>query len=288
MNSMTGYGYEEITSDEYTLSVEIKSYNARFLDITVNLPAFLSRLENAIRDKVANAVSRGKVEVYIKLKEHKNAFTVEADLEAAKLYASEIAKIASAINIKQEGLLELVVAQEGVLSCQKSCDVDSYYAKIEPALSAALKQFVADRAREGENLKADILKMVLKLRSCAKVFEEWQPKMEEIFKENITKKFNELLGDKVDEARIMQETAVLLVKYTINEEIVRLNSHLQALENELLTNATPGKKIDFISQEINREINTIGSKNQIAEVGSAVISAKDALENIREQMRNVE
>jgi len=112
--------------------------------------------------------------------------------------------------------------------------------------------------------------------------------MEQFFKEQITTKFNELLGDKADENRIMTETAAMLVKYTINEEIVRLHSHIAAMKAEMKNNPVPGKKLDFICQEMNREINTIGSKNQFAEVGAMVIQAKDSLENIREQAKNVE
>ena len=112
--------------------------------------------------------------------------------------------------------------------------------------------------------------------------------MEGFFKDLITRKFNELLGDGADQQRIMTETAAMLVKYTINEEIVRLQSHLQALRNEMTQNPVPGKKMDFLCQEINREINTIGSKNQFTEVAAMVITAKDSLENIREQARNVE
>jgi uncharacterized protein (TIGR00255 family) len=112
--------------------------------------------------------------------------------------------------------------------------------------------------------------------------------MEQTFKEQLSNKFHELLGDQVDENRIMTEVASMLVKYTINEEIVRLHSHLDAMKTEIQNNPTPGKKLDFICQEINREINTIGSKNQFAQVSSVVINAKDALENIREQSKNVE
>ena len=111
--------------------------------------------------------------------------------------------------------------------------------------------------------------------------------MENVFKEIITAKFNDLLKDNVDENRIMTEVAAMLVKYTINEEIVRLQSHIKAMKDELDNNPYPGKKIDFICQEMNREINTIGSKNQFAEVGAMVIKAKDSLENIREQSKNI-
>ena len=137
-------------------------------------------------------------------------------------------------------------------------------------------------------MKRDLLEKLEKLSECAKFFTEWQPKMEEMFKEQITTKFRELLEDKADENRIMTETAAMLVKYTINEEIVRLKSHIAAMRDELEKNPTPGKRLDFICQEMNREINTIGSKNQFAEVGAMVITAKDSLENIREQSKNVE
>ena len=159
---------------------------------------------------------------------------------------------------------------------------------IEDVFNSSLEKFCQDRKREGENLKKDLQEKLDKLFECAAFFKEWQPKMEMLFKEQLVSKFNELLGDKVDENRIMTEVASMLVKYTINEEIVRLFSHLEAMKNEIQNNPVPGKRLDFICQEMNREINTIGSKNQFAEVGAMVINAKDALENIREQSKNVE
>ena len=147
---------------------------------------------------------------------------------------------------------------------------------------------MADRAREGKNLKADLLKKLDALDQCAAFFAQWQPQMEGKFREQILSRFEELLGDKVDQNRVMAEVAALMVKYTINEEIVRLQSHLKAMRKEMEENPAPGKRLDFICQEANREINTIGSKNQFVEVGQKVIDAKDALENIREQSKNVE
>ena len=161
-------------------------------------------------------------------------------------------------------------------------------ATIEPVFDSVLEKFNADREREGENMKRDLHEKLEKLSECAHFFTEWQPKMEEMFKEQITTKFRELLEDKADENRIMTETAAMLVKYTINEEIVRLHSHLAAMKTEIENNPAPGKKLDFLCQEANREINTIGSKNQFAEVGAMVIASKDSLENIREQAKNVE
>ena len=137
-------------------------------------------------------------------------------------------------------------------------------------------------------MKADLLEKLAVLEKCAVFFKEWQPKMEGLFKEQITARFNELLGENADQNRIMSETAAMLVKYTINEEIVRLASHISAMKDEINNNPIPGKRLDFICQEMNREINTIGSKNQFAEVSAMVVNAKDSLENIREQSKNVE
>ena len=171
---------------------------------------------------------------------------------------------------------------------QKNTDFEKYWLMIEPVLDSALAEFTEDRSREGQNLKADLLEKLGKIQESENVFKTWIPKMESVFKENLQTRFQELLGENYDQQRVFTEIAALLVKYTINEEVVRLQSHIDALKSEITENPAPGRKIDFICQEMNREINTIGSKNQFIEVGQAVINAKDALENIREQAKNVE
>ena len=299
MNSMTGYGYEELVEEKLFLSVEIKSYNSRFLDLSINLPSSLSRLENFFREKMTAAVVRGKVDVYIRLREEEPATTVLVNRDAVRSYAAAINEVSQILSQMQEDAgsqplsgakspLELVLSQEGVLVSHRDFDLDAYKALLEPVFDKALEQFVADRRREGENLKADLQEKLEVLEKAADFFTQWQPQMEAAFKENLQRRFQEFLGEGYDQQRVLTEVAALLVKYTINEEIVRLKSHLLALAKELVDNATPGRKIDFICQEINREINTIGSKNQFTEVGAMVITAKDALENIREQARNVE
>lgn len=288
MTSMTGYAYEEKSGDTAVVSVEIKSVNSRFLDLTINLPPYLNQLESYYRKKISEKVLRGKVDVYIRVKELESDTEISADTGVAKSYLEAIKKVAQATGYSTEIPLSLIISQPGVLNSNKSYDVEKYKVLIDPLFDSALKTFVSDRTREGENMKKDLLAKLSKLEECAKFFIEYQPKMEEIFKEQITSKFKELLGDHADENRIMTETAAMLVKYTINEEIVRLNSHISAMKNELENNPVPGKKLDFICQEMNREINTIGSKNQFAQVGAMVITAKDSLENIREQAKNVE
>ena len=289
MKSMTGYAYNEISSDESVVSVEIKSYNSRFLDLTINYPPFLGRLEKKIRDICTSEILRGKVDVNIRIRDFAPQTVVEADVKTAKVYIDAITKVAEAMGRKKEDIpLNLITQQDGVLVTQKEYDMDRYWNMIEPVLNNSLKQFAEDRIREGLNMKTDLLSKLAKIEECEKVFVEWMPKMEEAFKNNLVQRFKDLCGSDYDEQRVMSETAAMLVKYTINEEVVRLQSHIDAMKNEFENNNAPGRKIDFICQEMNREINTIGSKNQFTEVGQTVIVAKDALENIREQAKNVE
>ena len=288
MTSMTGYSYVETSTETSTVSVEIKSVNSRFLDLTINLPPYLNQLESSFRAIISEKVVRGKIDVYIRVKENESDIEIAADTNAAKAYLDAIKKIADATGYSSDIPLSLIISQPGVLNTNQNYDVEKYGQMISPVLKEALDKFCADRKREGENLKKDLLSKLSKLEECAAFFKEWQPKMELNFKEQITAKFKELLADQVDENRIMTETAAMLVKYTINEEIVRLHSHLAAMKTEIENNPAPGKKLDFLCQEANREINTIGSKNQFAEVGAMVIASKDSLENIREQAKNVE
>lgn len=288
MTSMTGYGYNEMNYETAIVSVEIKSVNSRFLDLNINLPPFLNSIESYFRNKISQNITRGKVDIFIRVKELESDAQIYADTKMAKSYYDAIKEVAIATGYDEKSIpLSLILEQNGVLNSNKSYDVEKYQLMIDPIFDNALNQFVKDANREGENLLVDLKSKLLELETCADFFKKWQPKMENVFKEIITAKFNDLLKDNVDENRIMTEVAAMLVKYTINEEIVRLQSHIKAMKDELENNPYPGKKIDFICQEMNREINTIGSKNQFAEVGAMVIKAKDSLENIREQSKNI-
>ncbi len=289
MTSMTGYSYVEKSFEKAIVSVEIKSVNSRFLDLNINLPSFLNSLESFFRAKISEKIVRGKLDVNIRVKELSSDTEVLPDSVAAVSYLNAIKKIALACGYSSENIpLGLIISQPGVLNENRTYDVDSYKELLIPVFEECFEKFIADRKREGENLKKDLQEKIEKLYECAVFFKDWQPRMEETFKTLITDKFKELLGDNVDENRIMTEIAAMLVKYTINEEIVRLFSHLDAMKSEIEKNPTSGKRLDFICQEMNREINTIGSKTTFADVSAMVITAKDSLENIREQSKNVE
>ena len=289
MNSMTGYGFREEIVENTQISVEIKSVNSRFLDLYINLPSFLNPIESKLRKLVSEKIVRGKIELTVRIKDNNCNSTVSVDTAAAKMYSDAILSVAKALGKSEYDIpLSLIINQEGVLNISHQYDAEEYWKKIEVVFYPVFDQFVEDRKREGENLKADLLEKISVLEECAGFFKEWQPKMEQKFRDQLYARFKELLDDNVDENRIMTETAAMLVKYTINEEIIRLHSHLKAMKDEIENNPIPGKKLDFICQEANREINTIGSKNQFTEVGAKVIAAKDALENIREQLKDVE
>jgi uncharacterized protein (TIGR00255 family) len=288
MKSMTGFASREIQDETISLSVEIKGYNSRFLDLFVYLPPFLSSLESEIRDYISGRFKRGKVEVSIRVKERNSDISVSVNHRAAKAYHDTILGLAGALGLREKPSLALLLGMEGVLEIEKTRDDEKYRALIQPLLQKAADQFEAERVREGKHTREDILSHIASLEASLGTVASYAPVIEASIRENLKTRFTELLGDKIDENRILAETAVLLMKYTISEELSRLSSHLAEFRSETERNPSPGKKLDFLCQEINREFNTIGSKTPVLEVSRAVVDMKDALENIREQLRNVE
>ena len=288
MKSMTCYAYKEVVNENITVSVEIKGHNSRFIDIYIYLPPWISSLEPWIREYLSSRFSRGKLEIGIRVKEEGAPVSVSINKNAAIVYQKALNELAKALCLKEEPGLGLILDLEGVLETETKRNVDKYRTFIEPVLAAAADQAEAERIREGRHTLEDILCHVAVLEESVKKINSLVPEVETSIKENLTLRFKELLGDRIDETRILAETAVLLMKYTISEELSRLSSHLSEFRIEAGKNSGPGKKLDFLSQEINREINTIGSKTPMLEVSRAVVEMKSALENIREQLRNVE
>jgi uncharacterized protein (TIGR00255 family) len=288
MKSMTGFAVQEILEEGISVSIEIKGYNGRFLDIFVNLPPFLFSLESEIRDYVSSRFRRGKIDLTIRVKEPNSDIAVSLNHRAARAYQDGILALAKDLGLEQKPDLALILGMEGVLEIEKTRDDRRYRDIIGPLLQKAADQFDAERLREGRSAQDDILSHVASLEASLAIIVSYSPVLEASIRENLRNRFMELLGDRIDENRILAETAVLLVKHTISEELSRLSSHLEEFRLEAGRNPSPGKKLDFLCQEINREINTIGSKTPILEVSRAVVDMKDALENIREQLRNVE
>lgn len=288
MKSMTGYGHRDWSDDSISLSVELKSYNNRFLDIFVNLPSFLSPLEPRVREFLSDRCLRGKVEVSVRAKELRGDVSVTVDEATATAYFGAVKRLAGVLGLEENPKLSTILGLEGVLVAERSRDPERFWVPLERLLSEAFVDFDAARTREGRATEEDIFSQLGVIETALAVVSSHCPVMEAAIVDNLRNRFREVLGDQVDENRVLAETAVLLMKYTISEELSRLSAHLKEFRAEAERNPAPGKKLDFLCQEINREINTIGSKTPVLDVSRAVVNMKDALENVREQLRNIE
>lgn len=288
MKSMTGFGYSEYKDEERRVSVDLKAYNNRYLDIFINLPQHCTGLEPRLRDIISQEVTRGRVELSVKTRELQEDLEIFLDEKAVKRYADILYKIKKITGVRGRPRLSHLLRMEEVLKVEKKFDVESIGKIIEKLLSDCLKEFDRERKKEGEKTKQDVEKQLSVLENAVATVRSKTGELEEKLKETLRDRFYQLLGEGVDESRIYAETAVLLVKYDVNEEITRLTSHIARFKDILDEENGIGKKLDFICQELNREINTIGSKSTLLEVNQAVIDSKDAIEKIREQLRNIE
>ncbi len=288
MKSMTGFGYREYQDDRLRMTLELKGYNNRYLDIAVSLPPFLSPLENRVREEIAKGIPRGRVEVSLKVRETEEGVTVSIDRGAVRAYAGALRELAELAEIEEPLHLSHLLRLEGVLKAERERNLEDYWDRLRPLLRDTLAEFESSRVREGRALEADILSQIGLLEQRTALIEEHVPELESTIRDSLRQRFREVLGNEADEGRIYTETAVMLVRYTINEEIVRIRAHLSSFRENAAADGPVGKKLDFICQELNREINTIGSKSILVPVSQAVIDMKDALENIREQLRNLE
>jgi uncharacterized protein (TIGR00255 family) len=285
---MTGFGYCERETEKYYAAVEIKSYNNRYLDLQINLPPFLSPLEPKIREFMSSRVKRGRVEVYLRFRELEEDLTIRLDKKVAREYAEVLRSLKAETGIEEELNLSHLLRMEGILKSSRSRDVELYWQALEPLMQEAAEAFIAVRRREGTETRKDILDQIETIEEALGKISATEGELEAFFTETVRKRFNEVLGDQVEENRILTEIAALMVKYTIHEELVRLKGHLNSFREIIDDDAGAGKKLDFLAQEIHREINTIGSKSVQYNISSGVVQMKDALENIREQLRNVE
>jgi len=285
---MTGFAHREWAEESISLSVEIKGCNSRFLELQVYLPPWLSHLEPKARGLISGICGRGKVEITVRVKEINAPLNVTVNTNAARAYMEALSALAADLGIDASLSIPVLTGMEGVLDVEKKHDEQRYWSVIEPVLKETVSLFQAERVREGKHTQEDILNSISIIESALQTVESHIGEIENSIKENIKARFKELSDDAIDENRILAETAVLLMKYTISEEVSRLSSHLAEFRAETARNERPGKKLDFLCQEINREINTIGSKSAMLEVSRAVVEMKEALENVREQLRNVE
>jgi uncharacterized protein (TIGR00255 family) len=288
MKSMTGFAYREHRDKKHKITITMKSYNNRFLDILVYLPSFLNPLEQKIRAFLSKRISRGRVELYVKAVELGQAAQIAVDPYYVESYVQALRQLAEAAGIREKIRLSHLLRIEGMLQSEQSLDLDEYWLDFEPVLDSVFEEFDELRKREGRATEKDIVGLLGQIETEISGLEAVAPQLEEKIKNDLRNRFEDLLANGIDENRILTETAVLLMKSDIHEELVRTRSHLASFKKILQERSPLGKKLDFICQELNREFNTIGSKNLLSEVDSSIVVLKDALEKIREQLRNVE
>jgi len=292
MLSMTGFGYAEKEIGGFSMSVEIKSLNTRYLDIIVSLPSALSVLESNVRKIIQENFSRGRIEVYIRVKDLEESIRVSVDKKAAEAWREGFFELMKVLNIrggkKRTLSVDLLSQMDGVFKTEKTRKASDYKPVMEELLNLASETAMEDKKREGAFLARDIENQLGIIESSLMEIEKHAPEVRKEIEKSMRERFLEILGDENSEQRIMQEVAVWIVKTDINEEIIRLRSHLSAFRNLSAAENAVGKKLDFLAQEMGREINTIGSKSPQAQVSMLVVDMKDALEKLREQLRNVE
>lgn len=291
--SMTGFGRGQNTNDIFDVTVEIKSVNNRYCDIIVKMPKKLNVFEDKIKNKIKAKLSRGRVEVYINFEEKSyDNYEVTPNFDILDKYVKTYRAIQERYELKNElNISHLSRIQDGIEVAYLERGEEEYWAVLEPAIDDALIRIHEMRANEGSQLKEDILSKVEKIRTVLALIEEQVPRILEAYKTKVKDRIAELLSEmntELDELRLANEIAIYADKTNINEEIVRINSHLDQIVSILEISAPMGRKLDFLIQELNREVNTIGSKSPDIDISNHVIELKSDIEQIREQVQNLE
>ncbi|MDT0553731.1 YicC/YloC family endoribonuclease [Urechidicola vernalis] len=283
LQSMTGYGKTELQLPTKKITIEIKSLNSKNLDLNVRTPSYYKEKEMKVRKTIASILVRGKVDFSIFVESIGQSSSSQINKETVVSYMNQLKEISPASELE---LLEMAIRlPETIQSKRESLD-DNEWKEIEEGINTALKNIATYRKDEGEVLKQDFLKRIAVLQNLLDEVITIDPQRIENVKERLNKAISEIEA-KVDENRFEQELIYYLEKFDITEEKVRLKNHLDYFLTELNSETSNGKKLGFITQEIGREINTIGSKANFADMQKLVVQMKDELEKIKEQNLNV-
>lgn len=291
IKSMTGFGRYETVTDEYRIAVEIKSVNHRYCDLNIKLPKKFNEIENTLRMMMKEIAERGKVDVYVSYEDYASKGThVHYHPQIAKEYVKVAAQVAEEFELHNSLSAERLLGFADVISLEEeSNDLESVFPIVTQTLQKAGEQFIASREREGEQLYQDIKGKLAYLLTLVAQVEERSPQMLQEHRQKLLEKVQELLGDrKIDEGILATELIVYADKVCVDEETVRLRSHIDAMSETLDMQEAIGRKLDFIAQEMNREANTILSKANDKELSGIAINLKTEIEKIREQIQNIE
>lgn len=289
--SMTGYGSAKGTVEGQTITVELKSVNNRYLDCSVRLPRNLLFAEDAVKQAVSAGVARGKVDVFVSAQSSQDSGTVvTVNDELARSYRDAVTHIAESLGL-ESGLDALNIARfSEVLSVERrEIDKDKATVALSEITARAVEEFNTMRQREGERLRSDMLSKLRTIEGLVLVVEHRSPRTVKDYRERLEARLRDILADHaLDEQRIITEAAIFADRTAVDEETVRLRSHIAQFRTMLQEGSPIGRKMDFLVQEFNRESNTIGSKCSDATLSKVVVDLKAEIEKIREQLQNVE
>lgn len=290
IKSMTGFGRGKYENEGRTYTVEIKSVNHKYSDINVRLPRFLNSVEDKIRKRVAEVISRGKIDIFVSFENYSSqGTTIRINKELAKEYIKELKSLAEEADLRFDLSVIDVSKFPEILKLEDEDNDELIGQEVMIALDDALEKFVSMREVEGQKLVEDIERRIYLIQDKVNEVTKFSSTLVEEYMARLQTRVNELLAPgTVDETRLMQEIVIFSDKSSIEEELTRLKSHISQFL-ELIKQSSPiGKKIDFLIQEINREVNTIGSKANSLDITNKVIEIKTEVENIREQIQNIE
>lgn len=292
IKSMTSFGRSSSEEGkERFFSVEMKSVNNRYLDINIRLPKNLLSLEEEIRKMVNNSLSRGKVDIFINLKTYgKVDGTPKLDLRLAEAYYKCLREIEAKLDVKNDiSTVQLSRFPEVITLVQEEEKVEEIFLELKPLIQNSLDMMINMRIIEGEKLVEDIKMKISTIEELVDKVEKIADTVPKAYKVKLEERISELLGNSdIDQNRIAMEVCMIADKATVDEEIIRLKSHINQIRKTLTSNEPVGRKLDFIIQEMNREANTIGSKSSDINMTNLVIDIKNLIEKIREQVQNIE
>ena len=289
--SMTGYGRGEAETENYRVVIEVKSVNNRFLEVMTRLPRQFAALEDKLKKQVQSALKRGRIDVFVSFEQINNKRPpIAIDNVLFMEYYNLLSELSRSCSLPDGINVGTLLSLPGVVSQLKEDDFgEDAAAALEQALAAALENIIAMRRREGEGLKEDLLKNHAALAGMMRQIETLVPLVAEEYRTRLAYRIEALLNEvAIDEARLANEVAFLADKADVCEELARMQSHLGQFAQILSLDEPVGRKLDFLVQEMNREVNTIGSKANNLEITSLVIEAKSLVEKIREQIQNIE
>ena len=296
MKSMTGFGVARVQSEDLTIEVSLRAVNGRYLETRFHTPRLYYAFESELKKKLAATILRGTVDIYIsrKLKSTGSSAKVVGNTQLASEYLKVFKKLSADLRLKDPVRLEQVIRMPDVIQIEEIETIHVNEAGlIKKVFEAALKKIEIERQREGVALRKDLSKNLKDLQKhmikISKLRDEANKVLQERFESRIKIRLaKEIATNSIDPQRISQEIVMQLEKADINEEIIRLSEHLKNFEKLIEADFVEGKKLDFYTQELLREVNTIGSKSQVAGITEAVVESKTLIERIREQVQNIE